>query len=489
MLEEAKRKLSELLLKMFDEFELRSRLPLEVPGGDAVRLSLPGATASRSALATAWAEQVAHMREQEAFYDALLRLRPRWGGEIGQVRELWSRATAQQASTQTPGPNGSAPANAAVSKGPWWRPVEAQPPLRVELELSAPGPWHAPVTQDTHVTVSFRAEDLRSRPLNGSFRVPWTTAEIEAMRERLARPGNPVAESELARWGRALRDAIQGFDVVEGALAERHGASGQPVELSVRAHQAALMQLPWELLMLDRGPAGRPFVLQPGWRVLRRIPAATARARPSLPGANGSLLFAWSNAGGSLPVSLLRDKLQEITGAASVDLAEVPHALPARMRDQAAILSRSGKPARVLCLLCHGERSTEGGESWSLRLGETGGPKILMDSGMLATLLGRLDGVESVVLLACGASNPGAIDNPLGSVAEGAWKRGVAVVAPQIPISPDGAVIAAGSLFRGLLEDHKPLASALSDAIADLQIERTDRTSDWASLTLLAPDA
>lgn len=480
---EAEKRLHELLLKMFDEFELRSRLPLEVPGGDAVRLSLPGGNASRLQLAQAWVEQVAHMREQDAFFDALLRLRPRWSGEIGLAREVWGRATAQQVLTQTPGHNGTTPSNAAVSEGPWWRPVEAQDPLRAEIELISAIEWDEPIPDGAEVPAIYRIQERRFNQ-SGAFRLPWTTEKRDSVRLRLSDVQKPATQSELARWGLDLRDGLQGFDAFAALLY----SSDRPVELTLRVHQATLMSLPWELLMLQTGPDAQPLVLYPGWRVLRRLPQLGRLNRPGPKGSGGSLMFAWSSAGGSIPLPGTLKRLQSATGARGVELVEVPNARALDIYEQARKLDREGKPPRVLCLLCHGRPLPGSSDTWALCLGEPGDGEELLESGQLATLLlGPLCGVEALVLLACNTANPGPADNPLGSVAQGAWKAGVAVLAPQIPLSTEGAVAVADAVFSGMLEDKLTFAGALPETVQRLRIV-SRRTSDWASLTLLAPD-
>src|SRR5262249_16877994 len=128
------------------------------------------------------------------------------------------------------------------------------------------------------------------------------------------------------------------------------------------------------------------------------------------------------------------------------------HVSLGRLRAALADAKKSQRPISALHLLAHGGKA---GSAFGLVFdgeSETGG-SVVVAAGRLRQLLApHADMVRLVVLSACDSSNPGALGNQLGSVAQTIHRAGIAsVVASRYPLSSVGSVRLAESLYRELL--------------------------------------
>ena len=150
-----------------------------------------------------------------------------------------------------------------------------------------------------------------SPPREATLRVDWGAGQRTADVLRALRAAAPPPE-DLRRWGVALGRALEAsLDPALEAAARRGLAIRAGPGLAVEADAHAL---PWELTVYPPQPENPPLRTQVGVEIVHRIHAAR-RAPP--PGA-GTVLFAWSDAGGDVPWQQHRRALADAMAAAGL---------------------------------------------------------------------------------------------------------------------------------------------------------------------------
>jgi WD40 repeat protein len=262
----------------------------------------------------------------------------------------------------------------------------------------------------------------------------------------------------------------------------------QPVVVTIRSAAAELYALPWELLTV--GASGQHLGELPSVLVRYEWPETrTAVEWPSPRPEGGRVLFAWSAAGGQVPVS---EHLRAIHEGASAghdsfdrkgDVLE--RASYGRLDDVLkAAKAPGGTPISVLHLLCHGGAV---GQTCGLVLnGEYDGEPAVIDAGRLRQLLAPYAGmVRLVVIAACNSGDIGTLGNQLGSVAQALHQIGIgAVIASRFPLSILGSNRFSEFFYRELFGGPSSVETAF--LAARRQLARDTSRLDWASVQLYA---
>lgn len=345
-------------------------------------------------------------------------------------------------------------------------------------------------SEDIESPFSFRfaPQEYLLRHDDGRYRrstFPWDARVLGALAE-LERP-EPDAGA-VPRLGEALRAFLTPLDwrLHEDRL-ERALKAGQEVHITLRFAAAELYSLPWELVTLES--SGQHLGELAGCTLRYEWPGAQgeAVARPPPPPSRGRLLFAWSSAGGPVPVAQhLRALLEACRrrGFPFDAVADVVENVSTQSLAQ-ALAERPGEPVSVLHVLCHGTRKGEeaAGLLWNPSQGNA--PE-LVDAGRLRQMLAPYAGtLRLVVLCACqgGDSKPG---NHLGSVAQALHRAGIpAVVASRLPMSTRASALLAETLHAELMRGS---SSSVERALAAARsrLRREVPGLDWASLQLYA---
>ncbi|MCP3138997.1 nSTAND1 domain-containing NTPase [Pyxidicoccus xibeiensis] len=315
---------------------------------------------------------------------------------------------------------------------------------------------------------------------------PWSERVLMDLAALARGEPDPVAARRLGEELRRFLDALD-WGGHEDAL-EAEARSGRGPRLVVRSAAAELYSLPWELATFkDSGQHLadlRGFTLRYEWpREVRPAPAPSAR--------EGRVLLAWSEAGGGVP----EKEHQEALARASLEggfgfegrrdvLPKVSlEALEKTLREAV----QADEPVAVLHLLCHGAPlGTSEDSHYGLVWNAPEGGRRLVDAGALGAVLGPYrDTLRMVVLCACHGGDGGALASHLGSLAQELHRVGIGmVVASRLPLSAEGSVVLARTLYEKLLVDSCSLEEALGAARRGLRVEV--KGFDWASLQLYA---
>ncbi|MCB9760602.1 MAG: hypothetical protein H6739_12240 [Alphaproteobacteria bacterium] len=299
------------------------------------------------------------------------------------------------------------------------------------------------------------------------FAAPWTE---EALAEQLAAlagldAGDPTQQT-LAQAGRRLARGFKGE-----VYRSLEGVAHLLIASEPRADD--VQRLPWELLLWPE--ANTPFTLDPGRAVLRQV--ARSQGRPPAEGAEPCVLFAWSEAGGSVPHARHRARLDE--GALPVE--ELPHATPATLRDRLQALGNAGRPAWWVHLLCHGTPTEPGLPGLAMGSGYDG-PR--PSGASLGQTLAHAPAPALLSVAACQRPDmdAGVLGPMLAALARSA---GVPVLGCQLPFEKRASVDALRAMVRawGAGRAVVEIAQAAVHAVRDAHGE----TADWAALTLTLP--
>lgn len=358
----------------------------------------------------------------------------------------------------------------------------AQPPLHLMLEFVRATEAGEPFA------FRFATQEYLLRSEGGGFQsavFPWDDALLADLRG-LRRPGGDAAVRQR------LGDRIRRF-LFDGGWTEQEArirealAANRSVILTIRSAAAELYALPWELLTLKA--SGQH--LGELDRVLVRYEwpeSTTTAALPSAPGQAGRILLAWSAAGGQVPAAAHLTAIRQAAQAGGIPFDEqrdvLAHASLGKLRmalDEATVAA----PIAVLHLLCHGGE-TGGVFGLSLDSQESPSHTVIVDAAQLRQVLAPYAGmVRLIVLSACDGSNPGALGNQLGSVAQALHRSGfAAVVASRYPLSVSGSTQITQSLYERLAGSHGSLEDALR--AARRRLHESPQYCDWASLQLYA---
>jgi tetratricopeptide (TPR) repeat protein len=316
---------------------------------------------------------------------------------------------------------------------------------------------------------------------------PWSQRVLDALHSLTRREHDPEAAQYLGDVLRAFLAPL-GWDADERKL-EQALKAGREVHVTLRFAAAELYALPWELITLRN--SRRHLGAVEGCHLRYESPRdEESFADPAVPpGAEGRLLFAWSAAGGYVPVKEHFTAIQSACqrGPYPFDARRdvIENVSLKRLRQVLKESRESKKPVVALHLLCHGgPRGQVYGLHWDAA--EPGAEPEFIDAAHLRELLAPYaDSLRLVVLCACTSGDADPLARHLGGVAQGLHAIGIrAVVASRLPFSVEGSHLLAKTLYERLLVDHTSLQQALESAREEL--EDLTQTLDWATLQLYA---
>ncbi|QDF04299.1 SAVED domain-containing protein [Myxococcus xanthus] len=357
-----------------------------------------------------------------------------------------------------------------------------QAPLEITLEL------HGTQSPKTQYPFPWKKQRYVARCTHGrSAPVELRWSKLREQLEALlwATPGS----SNLMRLSEVLRDFIHPAEWIRAEDKIRYALSiGQPVHITVCSNNAdELYYLPWELLPLNFN--GLPLVGDESY--LLRYECGDRPAREPIASAQGRILFAWSGAGGGVPMDGHLDELRAACAAAQFPFIEeedvLDHVSPRRLAEK---LSETARPVTALHLLCHGSKVDDGAYGLVFDPSEVGDEPERLDQWQLATLLFSSrhgSPLRLVTLCACQGGDSGMPAHPLGSIARMFHVQGVpAVIASRMPLTCAGSTTLTRALYKSLLVQREDLCTALSSARKQLRREHSS-SSDWLSLQFYAP--
>ncbi|WP_306819087.1 nSTAND1 domain-containing NTPase [Archangium lipolyticum] len=267
---------------------------------------------------------------------------------------------------------------------------------------------------------------------------------------------------------------------------------GRQLRLVMRSSAAELYSLPWELVTLEG--SGRHLADVPGCTLRYEWPGEREEGARGEAAHEGRVLLAWSEAGGGVPEDKHLRALEKASregGFAFDSRRDVLPRVSLESLDKKLREAREAQePVSVLHVLCHGaplETSGPGhhGLAWNAPEAR-GGTRELVDGVALgAVLTPYADTLRMVVLCACHGGDGGRLASYLGSVAQELHRAGIdMVVASRLPLSMEGSVLLAETLYEKLLVDSSSLEEALGAVRRRLRVET--KGFDWASLQLYA---
>lgn len=350
-------------------------------------------------------------------------------------------------------------------------------PLHIRLEFA-----RADDVEDPYAIRMGRQEYLLRGP-GGTFggaSLRWNEALLAEL-AGVTRP-NPDPEGAQALGGR-LREFLEptGWSAREQEIQQALD-DDTPVVITVRSAAAELYALPFELLTIKT--TGQHLGELPGLMIRYEWPGTSSTmSEPSPAPEGGRILFAWSAAGGEVPVS---DHYQSIRAGLEAGelpankLIELRHASLAGIDELLNAAAADNEPIAVLHLLCHGVAA---GQSVGLALDGDDGSEVV-DAGRLRRVLGPHAGrLRSVVLCACKGADPGALGTQLGSVAQVLHRAGIeTVLASRFPLTVAGSTIFARAFYTELLGEPSSLEAAFLCGRRALTSQ--DASLDWASMQL-----
>jgi hypothetical protein len=331
----------------------------------------------------------------------------------------------------------------------------------------------------------FKPQDYTLRTAHGGRKrvhLAWSSELLDDLDALHASSCDPAI---VQRVGRALCSFLEPSGWMSHAQAIAAAARrSSPVLLTVRSAAAELYTLPWELLPLET--TGQCVGELPGvlvryeWPETHTVPLQRARD-PS----RRRLLVAWSAAAGEVPAAEHIDAIGAACRAAGWDFKPgqdvIQHASVGKLADALDQAKRDGAPVVALHLLCHAGRA---GRTWGLMLNgdEADEEGVAVDSWRLRQLLApHADTLRLVVLAACGSAHGREFD----SVAQALHRAGVqAVVASRFPLSVQGAIRTAQTLYDAVLAQQATLEEAF--LLSRKQLARDASRLDWAGLQLYA---
>jgi len=293
-------------------------------------------------------------------------------------------------------------------------------------------------------------------------------------------------DPEVARrLGEQLRRFLDELDWGGYELALR---GRRAPRLVVRSAAAELYALPWELVTVEG--SGQHLVDLPGSSLRYEWPGEPEGQEAGAAPQEGRVLLAWSAAGGRVPVEGHLRALEQASQQGDFSFDAQRDVLGrVSLRSLEERLKSSREPVRVLHVLCHGSAveasaSRLYGLAWNAP--REGDGVEVVDGGRLAAVLAPYAGtLRMVVLCACHGGDGGKLASHLGSVAQALHRVGIEmVVASRLPLSVEGSVLLAETLYEQLLGESSSLEEALGAARRRLRVE--GRGLDWASLQLYA---
>ncbi len=332
----------------------------------------------------------------------------------------------------------------------------------------------------------FKPQHYLLRTSGGGFQsaeLPWSDSLLDDLAVlRGSRPDRVIVQ----RVGELLRKFLSplGFDRHAEQIVSASRA-GKQVVITLRSAAAELYALPWELVS-DKH-SGQALGSLPGvlwryeWPETQTIPESSRSE-------GGRILFAWSAAGGSVPV---QEHLSAITAACEKgsipfhpEKDVIAHCSSAKLIAALESARSQGHQVAVLHLLCHGGES---GSTFGLTLhGEADAEPEVVDAATLRQILAPFaDMIRLIVLSACDSGNSGEVGNQLGSVAQALHRAGFcAVLASRLPLAVRASNLLTATLYDALICHSQSLETAL--CAVRTQLLRDPGRLDWASLQLYA---
>jgi tetratricopeptide (TPR) repeat protein len=317
--------------------------------------------------------------------------------------------------------------------------------------------------------------------------LPWgeLLGDLEAL------TGGRPDEALARRLGERMRRFLDVLDWGghEETLERRYCKGGQ-LRLVMRSSAAELYSLPWELVTLE--DSGRHLADVPGCTLRYEWPGEREEGARTEAAREGRVLLAWSEAGGGVPddkhVMALVKASQEGGFAFDPHKDVLPRVSLESLDKKLREARQAQAPVSVLHVLCHGaplETSGQHGLAWNAPEAR-GGTRELVDGVALGAVLAPYaDTLRMVVLCTCHGGDGGQLGSYLGSVAQELHRAGIdMVVASRLPLSKEGSVLLAETLYEKLLVDSSSLEEALGAVRRRLRVEA--KGFDWASLQLYA---
>lgn len=325
---------------------------------------------------------------------------------------------------------------------------------------------------------TYQVQVFERTPKRASFN--WGTPEL---REALAALETSNPEPTTFKYlGKRLREFL---DETNWPRAEeeidRRAQEGQPTNIVISSDAPELYSLPWELLELKRTGAhlgGLPdCLIHHDWQ-------HPPSHEPRLP-APQRILFAWSPAGGGVPFEEHEQALQAALGKAKLPFSPQLEVLPrVNHRVLKEALSDPERPVAILHLLCHGTETRSGAYGLALSSEDPDGPPARIDAAELQRYFLPNAPPRLVVLSVCQSGDVGA-PHILGNLAQNLHRQDIpAVIASRMPLSCDGSILFAQTLYAELLSGGGDLRTAFLKARRALDVQQ--RRKDWASLQFYA---
>ncbi|NVI98866.1 SAVED domain-containing protein [Myxococcus sp. AM009] len=319
-----------------------------------------------------------------------------------------------------------------------------------------------------------------------TLQIPWDQLRPQLEALSTGEPGAVLLE----QFGQELRRflAPTAWPLVESKIVQAL-AEDRPVHLTLRSHRADdIFYLPWELLRLTaRRRLGRLA------NCLIQYECATDVSSVSPMRPTGRILFAYSEAGGSVPFIKHIEALSNICREAGLNFdpnQDVLHnvnqsRLAARMAD-------AKHPVTALHLLCHGGQKDEDSTSFhglifDPKQDDDSEPDFL-DAADLQHLLFEASDSRSlrlVTICACKGGDAGTPGAFMESSARMFHRQGVpAVLASRLPLTCSGSITFTEALYRKLLLCRENMRTALAAARTELALK--ERSHDSISIQLYA---
>ncbi len=306
-----------------------------------------------------------------------------------------------------------------------------------------------------------------------SIEIDWDRGLLNDL-HALQQPG--VADEKILAMGARLRALLDVADWrVHEQNIERTVNDGRRVVLAIRSSAAELYAIPWELLTIRS--TGQTLGELPEIVVRYEWPSTETRRRDH-PAGEG-IVFAWSDAGGSVPheahLAAIRSAALRSGTRFDSDVDVVPQAT----MDTLARALDERRPA-ALHVLCHG--AEHDGQIGLALHGTSGGRDIVLATRLRRVLGDHASRVRTVVLCACRSGDTGRQGNRVGSLAQAIHRAGVeSVVASRFPLTKSGSTELTDAFYTALLADDASIEEAFVSARRRL-LPRAGL--DWASLQL-----
>jgi hypothetical protein len=320
---------------------------------------------------------------------------------------------------------------------------------------------------------------------------PWSERVLADLEALAGKTPDRVAARRLGEELRRFLDALD-WGGHEGTLEREARSSNGAVRLVLRSAAAELYSLPWELVTLDKD-SGRHLAEAPGFSLRYEWPRERVEVAPTGAAREGRVLLAWSAAGGAVPDERHQEALLKasLEGGFGFDRRRdvLPRVSLERLERTLSAARKAQEPVAVLHVLCHGTlletpTSSHYGLAWNAP-GDRDGRQVVDAGALAAALAPYRDTLRMVVLCACRVGDGGRLASHLGSVAQELHRAGIEmVVASRLPLTAEGSVLLAQTLYEKLLVDSSSLEEALGAVRRRLRVEAEG--FDWASLQLYA---